>query len=141
MKTTIKAASLTAALALMASPALAQGPGTGEQYRSQHQPSGTPPYSGTDNPGTQRATRAEARLAAIRECREERKKGNLTGREFGKCVSAAVRSARADVKPGKACKAQNLSRKPGENGERSPFSACVRAAVDTLRALDARPQG
>lgn len=127
-------AAVIAALAVTASPALAQAPeGTPDGTNNPgagHRPEGTP--NGTDNPGTaHRPSRTEARALGREQCQEFKTNFSENRSAFGKCIAAVARVLRSNVAPGRACAGQNRRRQEGQR--RSDFSACVQAAARALR--------
>ena len=94
---TRKAATLTAALAMMATPALAAGPS--DNPGTQHKPDGTPTQ--TDNPGTQHKPATPGPQASFPDkakaygtyCKDQSKKRveGEKGTPFSKCVSGGAK--------------------------------------------------
>ena len=82
----------------------------------------------TDNPSNDRPTRDEARAIGTKECQEFKANFGENKSQFGKCVSASVKTLRTATTPRQACRQQDLARKPAEGERRSDFSACVEAA-------------
>ena len=152
MKPLGRTATLTAILALFASPALAQGPpeGTptaddnpGTYHQDQNKPAGTPTQDsnpGSDrraegkptaeeNPGTARKVDAPGRYC--KDASKKRVKGEK-GTAFSACVKAQarLRSGAADT-PREACKGASKKRVKGEKG--TAYSTCVKAAAQLLK--------
>ena len=128
-----KTAALAAGLALMASPALAHGPGS-------HRPDGTP--DNTDNPGSlhkQNSPGPKAGLPAKakaygRYCKGESKKHvkGQKGTPFSRCVTAMAKLAKGKTaSPRKACKSESRKHVKGQKG--TPFSLCVKGGAKLLR--------
>jgi hypothetical protein len=152
MRLTTRTAALAAALATMATPALAYGPddNPGSSFRPDgtpngtdnpgagHRPDGTPPSpGGTTNPGAEhRPTRAQARAIGREECQEFKRNFRENRSAFGRCVAAVARSVRSDATPARACREQRLSRERHDGQARSDFRACVLAAARAQRDRD-----
>jgi hypothetical protein len=128
-----KTAALAAGLALMASPALAEGP-------SGHRPDQTP--NRTDNPGTAhtlgnpgpRASLPAKAKAYGRYCQGQSKKHvkGEQGTAFSRCVTAMAKLAKGQTKsPRKACKSESRKHAKGRKG--SSFSRCVKGGAKLLR--------
>ena len=148
IKSVKNAAALTAAMAMMATPALAVGgpDNPGAQHRpdnpgAQHRPD-TPPTRG-DNPGTQhkpdttpgpKAGLPAKAKAYGRYCKTESKKHveGEKGTLFSKCVTAMAKLANGSTKnPRTACK--TLSKKHVEGEKGTPFSKCVAGGAKLLK--------
>src|SRR5215210_4715883 len=137
MRTLLRTACVVGVLAAMASPALAFGPETGDQYRQQHQPSGTPQYNGSDNPGTGHrpasvpSPRSKRALGVV--CKSEgASKSNEGDPEPGTPFSRCVRSLAQASK--KACAGEPKKRPEGDTERGTPFSRCVSDLAKGLRA-------
>ncbi len=142
------AAALTAAMAMMATPALAYGgpDNPGAQHRpdnpgAQQRPDTTPTRG--ENPGTRHkpdsAPGPQAGLpskakAYGRYCKTQSKKHveGEKGTPFSKCVTAMAKLASGSTKnPRKACK--TLSKKHVEGEKGTPFSKCVSGGAKLLK--------
>ena len=165
---TRKAATLTAALAMMATPALAAGPSDnpGAKHRSdraptqtekpgtQHRPVGPPTRTGNPGaehkpatPGPKAGLPAKAKAYGTY-CQNQSKKRveGEKGTPFSKCVTAMAKLANGSTKnPRTACKTESKKRVEGEKG--TPFSKCVSSAAKLLKAkagddsTEQEPQG
>lgn len=133
MKNALKLIFAVGALTLVAAPALAVGPDTG----TQHRPTGTPPYSGTDNPGTDKrptitpaSKRALGKVCTTQGASKSNEGDALPGTPFSRCVKGLAQSIKA------ACKDEPKSN--ANDPERgTPFSRCVSALAKGLRASTA----
>lgn len=133
MRNAFKTAFVVGAMALVAAPAFGAGPETG----AQHRPTATPPYSGTDNPGTDRrpATRPvtpASKRALGQVCRAQgESKSNANdpepGTPFSRCVKALAQSIKA------ACKDESKSN-ANDPDRGTPYSRCVSDLARGLRA-------
>lgn len=125
----------------MASPALAFGPQTGDEQRAQHQPSGTPQYNGTENPGTEHrqsgppestpSPRSKRALGVVcsREGASKSNEGDSEpGTPFSRCVKAMAQASK------KACSGEPKQRPEGDTESGTPFSRCVSELAKGLRA-------
>ena len=137
MKSALKAGLALAALGLVASPAMAGVPGTGE-------PEVVPPsYDGSQNPGTTHrptgtgggpATPAPASKRAIgKACAAQgASKSNANdpdpGTPFSRCVTTLAKSTKA------ACADEPKQRAEGDTESGTPYSRCVSALTKGLRA-------
>jgi hypothetical protein len=153
MRTVSKYVALMAALALVATPALAAGPPSDAPNRDdnpgvEHQPSDTPPANqGTEHkpatPGPSAGLPAKAK-AFGRYCQGQSKKRSdaaegTTGTPFSQCVTAMAKLANGEAdSPREACK--NLSKKHTEGEQGTPFSACVKEGAKLQREQKA-PNG
>jgi hypothetical protein len=139
MKTFLKIALATGALALSVAPALALG----------DQPSNVPPSNqGTalipagngpnytpapPTPGPKAGLPAQAK-AYGRYCNDESRQhvAGQPGTPFSQCVTAMAKAATNDsLSPGQACKGTSKKHVKGEKG--TPFSRCVTAAAKLRR--------
>ena len=136
MRNAFKTALAVGAMALVAAPAFGAGPETG----AQHRPTATPPYSGTDNPGTDRrpATRPvtpASKRALGQVCRAQgESKSNANdpepGTPFSRCVKALAQSIKA------ACKDETKSN-ANDPDRGTPYSRCVSDLAKGLGASGA----
>jgi hypothetical protein len=128
-----KTVSLAAGLALMATPALAQGP-------AGHGPDGTGHW--TDNPGVSHKPSTPGPKASLpakakaygRYCQGESKKHvkGEKGTAFSRCVTAMAKLAKGQTSsPRKACKSESKKHVKGEKG--TAFSRCVKGGAKLLR--------
>lgn len=137
------AACVVGTFGLLATPALAFGPATGDHQRAQHQPGGAPQYNGTENPGTDR--RQAARPESIPSPRSGRALGVVCqgesksnendpepGTPFSRCVKALAQANR------KACAGEPKQRPEGDTARGTPFSRCVSALAKGLRSSKAK---
>jgi len=137
MRKLVKAACVIGVLAATASPALALGPGSGDQSL----PSGTPAYNGSDNPGTEH--RQSGRPESVPSPRSKRALGVVCSREgatksnkddpergtpFSRCVKALAQASK------KACQGEPKQRPEGDTERGTPFSRCVSELAKGLRA-------
>ena len=78
-------------------------------------------------------SKAEAKKIAKAEC-EQFKDNFVEHSDFGKCVSAAVKTVKSGTNPAKSC--AGLSKKKAEGQKKSDYSACVKAAAQAKKAAD-----
>jgi hypothetical protein len=126
-----KTAALAAGLALMASPALAHGPGSHRPDGTPNQNAGTLHKQGT--PGPKAGLPAKAK-AYGRYCKGESKKHvkGEKGTPFSRCVTAMAKLAKGQTaSPRRACKSESRKHVKGEKG--TPFSRCVKGGAKLLR--------
>jgi hypothetical protein len=145
-----KIALLTISLALMATPALAFGPG--DNPGSQHVagtpganfvPTTVPPsYDGSNNPGTTQREHAlslaNARALGVKECQQFKTNFTVNRSAFGKCIAAAAKAIRTDISARAACRSVRLSRTRRGGQARSNFQACIIATRRAVRAAQAQ---
>ena len=128
-----KTAVLTAGLALMASPALAQGPAGHGPDGKRHNADNPGTLHKPSNPGPKAGLPAKAK-AYGRYCRGESKKHvkGEKGTAFSRCVTAMAKLAKEQTSsPRKACKSESRKHVKGEKG--TPFSRCVKGGAKLLR--------
>ena len=140
MRNAFKTAFAVGAMALVAAPAFGAGPETG----AQHRPTATPPYSGTDNPGTDRrpATRPvtpASKRALGQVCRAQgESKSNANdpdrGTPYSRCVSGLARGLRAGTPTSDRGLARSACRKADFDSGRE-YGACVSALAKALRRV------
>jgi hypothetical protein len=152
MRPMTKTALLTAALALMATPAMAYGPGDnpGSQYvagtpgASYTPPTVPPSYDGSNNPGTRQERSqqplglADARALGVKECQDFKANFKVTRSAFGRCIAAAAKAIRTGISARAACRSLRLSRIRRDGQARSDFRACIIATRRAVRAAQAQ---
>jgi hypothetical protein len=137
MRNFVRTACVVGVLGAMASPALAFGPETGDQHRSQHQLSGTPQYNGSENPGTEhRQSGPLGRALGVVCTRQGASKSNEGDPEPGTPFSRCVKSLAQATKT--ACKGEPKQRPEGDTEHGTPFSRCVKDLAKGLRANKAK---
>ncbi len=135
---------LVGALGVLATPALAFGPGTGQERRAQHQPTGTPQYDGTQNPGTEQRQDARpestpappsSRALGVVCQRDGATTSNANDPEPGTPFSRCVKDLAQSIK--RACAGEPKQRPAGDTERGTPFSRCVKALARALRSSKA----
>lgn len=139
MKSHIKLAVVTGALALSASPALAAGAPSGVPTGP---PSGTPggppstipgPPETRPGPGASLPEKAKAYGVYCQGQSKEKVEGEK-GTPFSQCVTAMAKLASGQTdSPREACKGESKKKVKGEKG--TPFSRCVSEGAKLLRDL------
>ena len=131
MKITVKAFMVTAALALVASPALALPPQVPDNDGTQHA-AGKGPKGDAGTPGPAAGLPEKAKAYGVY-CRGFSRKhvSGTPGTPFSRCVTAMAKLAtHQSSSPRKACAGQSERHVHGQKG--SPFSRCVTAGARLL---------